>query len=275
VLRELGIPKIWGDDPERLWPFLKSFVPPSVLALAPGSYGYGAERVPREGGLVIALNHLSALDPPLAGSFSPRAVYYMTKTELLDGIPAPVGELLRYTGAFSVRRGQGDREALRVARELVREGRAVGIFVEGTRQRFGHPGAPHPGAAMIAMQEDVLVVPCGLDSFGWSFGKPRPCCVVWGEPLDLSGFPRNGRGYRAGAAEMAGELLRLWRQACEAVAAGFPPTLPDGARRHGPIWPWRHASIRSAPARPEGDGDGAASRDRAARARAARAARDR
>ena len=58
-----------------------------------------------------------------------------------------------------------------------------------------------------------------------------PCCVVWGDAIELSGLPRSGRGYRRAAGIVAAEILRLWRLAAEATAAGFPPELPDGARR--------------------------------------------
>src|SRR5688572_4773209 len=75
------------------------------------------DRVPVEGGGVIAANHLSAIDPPLVGMLCPRTIYFMTKAELL-ATPI-VGDFLSWTGAFSVRRGEGDRESLREARRLV------------------------------------------------------------------------------------------------------------------------------------------------------------
>jgi hypothetical protein len=84
---------------------------------------------------------------------------------------------------------------------------------------------------MIALQEQVPIVPCGVYSFGWSPRKRTPCAVVWGEPLDLSGLPRSGRGYKEAAEIVGAEILRLWRLAAEAVAAGFPDDLPDGSRR--------------------------------------------
>jgi 1-acyl-sn-glycerol-3-phosphate acyltransferase len=233
-LTRLGIPKLWREDPEKLWPYARRLVTPVTMALAP-SYGYGLERVPAEGGGVVAANHLSAIDPPLIGSLSPRAVYYMAKTELLE-VPF-VGDVLMWTGAFPVRRGAGDRESLRRARELARDGHMVGVFVEGTRQRFGYPGPVLPGAMMIALQEGVPIVPCGVYSFGWSLRNRMSCGVVWGDAIDLAGLPRTGRGHRQAADLVGAELLRLWRLAAEAVAAGFPPELPDGSLRSGPFYP--------------------------------------
>ena len=107
------------------------------------------------------------------------------------------------------------------------------MHLEGTRQRFGHPGAMQPGGLMIAMQEGVPVIPCGLDTFGWSPTNRRKCAVVWGEPMDLSDLPRNRKGYAEAAERVGAEIVRLWRLAAEACAAGLPPELPDGAKRSG------------------------------------------
>ena len=228
MLTRLGIPKLWRGDPERFWVGARELVRLVLRRIAP-SHGYGMERLPKTGGAVVAANHFGTIDPPLIGIHSVRTIYFMTKVELLD-MPV-VGEILRWSGSFAVRRGEADRDSIRVARWLAREGHVVGMFMEGTRQRFGYPGPVHPGAVMIAMHEEVPVVPCGIDTFGWTMRNQRPCCVVWGEPIRLDGLPRTGRGYKEGAAILEAELLRLWRQAAEAVAAGFPERLPDGTRR--------------------------------------------
>jgi hypothetical protein len=88
---------------------------------------------------------------------------------------------------------------------------------------------------MIAIQESVPLVPCGLDTFQWSLRNRRKCALVWGEPIDLSGLSRNAKGYKEGAAVADEAILGLWRQAAEAVVAGLPEALPDGARRTGPL----------------------------------------
>ena len=233
-LTRLGIPKLWREDPETLWPFARYLAASATLWLAP-SYGYGHERVPATGGGVVAANHLSAIDPSLIGALSPRAIYYMAKKELLD-MPL-VGDVLMWTGAFPVRRGEGDRESLRRAREIARDGHMVGVFVEGTRQRFGYPGEVMPGAMMIALQEGVPIVPCGVYSFGWTRRNRMPCAVVWGHPIDLDGLPRSGRGYKQAADIVGKEIIRLWRLAGEAISRDFPAELSDGAKRA----PWSYA----------------------------------
>lgn len=240
----LGFPKLWREDPELFWPYwLRLTASPITLWLAP-SESYGQERVPPTGGGVIALNHLSAIDPPLAGALCPRAIYYMAKVELL-AMPV-VGEALMWTGAFPVRRGEGDRDAIRIARELVRGGHMVGVFLEGTRQRFGYPGTPQAGGFMIAINEQVPVIPCGVHSFGWTRKNRRRCCVAWGEPISLAGLPRSGRGYKEAAEIVGAEVMRLWRAAGEAIVAGFPESLPDGSRRGGMVWPFHPSGPRLA-----------------------------
>src|ERR1700693_2330403 len=116
------------------------------------------------------------------------------------------GEALTWTGAFPIRRGGSDREGLRKARELVRAGHIVGVFVEGTRQRVAVAATRqrrgcraeriHAGAATIALKEDVPVIPCGVESFGWSRRNRRACCVVYGEPMRFPRIEANGRGYK-------------------------------------------------------------------------------
>ena len=116
-----------------------------------------------------------------------------------------------------------------MARWIAAEGHVVGFFVEGTRRKLGYPGPGHAGAAMIAIQEGVPVVPCGLDTFQWSLSNRRPCAIVWGEPIDLSGLPRSGKGYKEGAAIVDEAILELWRHAAQAALDDLPKTLPDGS----------------------------------------------
>jgi 1-acyl-sn-glycerol-3-phosphate acyltransferase len=228
MLFELGAYKFFREDPLVAWHFMRVWLPAVIRVLAPNA-GYGVSRLPATGGAVVAANHLSAIDPPAIGVYSRRAIRYMTKLELLE-IPV-AGEFLRMTGTFAVRRGEGDRDSLRVARWLVREGHVVGMFMEGTRQKLGYPGPAHAGAAMVAMQEGVPVVPVGVDAFGWSLKNRRPFAVAFGEPMDLGGFPGNGRGYKEAASLVEAEVVRLWRLAAEAVADRLPDRLRDGTPR--------------------------------------------
>ena len=116
---------------------------------------YGRDRVPATGGCVVAANHFSWLDPAVLGAASPRILYYMAK---IEAHRAPgLGTLIRAFGCFPVRRGESDREAVRTMRRIVAEGKALGLFVEGTRQRSGVPGDVQAGAGMVAVQELSLI----------------------------------------------------------------------------------------------------------------------
>jgi 1-acyl-sn-glycerol-3-phosphate acyltransferase len=231
VLTRLGLYKLLGENPERTWPVGRRVIAPITALICP-SFGYGHELVPATGAAVIASNHFSEIDPAIVGQHCRRTLYYMAKIELVS-FPI-LGELLRWTGAFAVRRGQSDRDSIRVARWALQVGHAVGVFTEGTRQTLAHPGPMHAGAAMLAIQEDVPLVPCGIDTFGWSVKNRRTSALVWGEPIRLD-FPRNGKGYKEGTVVVQEHVTALWRMAAQAAADGFPETLPNGLRRSGKI----------------------------------------
>jgi 1-acyl-sn-glycerol-3-phosphate acyltransferase len=190
---------------------------------------YGAERMPRTGGVVLALNHFHWLDPPVFGAVSPRNIYYMAKIEA-HGVPA-LGQFIRGFGAFAVRRGESDREAVRRMREVVRDGHALGLFVEGTRQRAGVPGRVQAGASMVALQESVPVVPAAIHGTQrWRLGNFQPVSVAWGEPMRFDSLPRNARGYREASAQIQTEIRRLWEFLVELHERGRPRVaVPPGA----------------------------------------------
>ena len=170
---------------------------------------YGRERVPMEGGLVVASNHLSWIDPPALGAAIPRTLYFMAKVEA-HRVPG-LGQLMRSFGAFSVRRGESDREAVRTMRQIVRDGHALGLFVEGTRQRSGVPGPVQPGAAMVAINENVPVICAAIyGSFEWRLGNRSPVSIAWGMPMSFDGLPRGGKGYKEASTEIEREIRKLW-----------------------------------------------------------------
>ncbi|HXG76590.1 MAG TPA: lysophospholipid acyltransferase family protein [Gaiellaceae bacterium] len=182
---------------------------------------YGAERVPRAGGLVVAANHFSWIDPPALGAACPRTIHFMAKVEA-HRVPG-LGELMRSFGAFPVRRGESDREAVRTMRRIVREGNALGMFVEGTRQRSGVPGKAQPGAAMVAIAEGVPVVPAAIHgSQRWRPGNFAPVSVAWGTPLTFEGLPAGGRGYKEASLLIEREIHRLWEWLRDLHEAGRP-----------------------------------------------------
>jgi 1-acyl-sn-glycerol-3-phosphate acyltransferase len=169
---------------------------------------YGRERIPANGPLVFCFNHFSWLDPWAFGAVTPRTVYYVAKQEAHDN--PLIGPFIRVFGTSSVRRGESDREAIRIMREVVRRGDALGMFPEGTRQKR-EPGPVRSGAALIAVAEGVPIV-CGAihGSQDWRFGNFHPVSIAFGEPLDVSRHPRNSQGYRAASQDIQREIRRLW-----------------------------------------------------------------
>jgi 1-acyl-sn-glycerol-3-phosphate acyltransferase len=190
-------------------------------ALAARLRSYGDDRIPRSGGVVLALNHFSWIDIPCVGWVCHRNLFFLAKVEA-HGVPG-LGQFIRTFGTLSVRRGESDREAVRLMREVVRNGDALGVFVEGTRQRSGVPGHVQPGAAMVALQEDVPVV-CGAihGSQYWKVGNFAPVSIAWGEPMRFEGLPRGGKGYREASQQIEDEINRLWRWLRDLHEAGRP-----------------------------------------------------
>jgi len=182
---------------------------------------YGGERMPRRGGVVLAVNHLHWIDIPIVGATSPRTIHFVAKVEAA-GFPL-LGRFLRWHGTIAVRRGESDREAVRRMRSDARDGRVVGLFVEGSRQRTGRPGKAQPGAAMVAIQEDVPVLPAAV--YGtqfWKVGNFAPCSVAYGHPIDFTGLAKNSRGYREATVEIEHSINRLFDWLAEVHAEGRP-----------------------------------------------------
>jgi len=198
--------------------------------LATRLHVYGRDRVPATGGCVVASNHFSWLDPAVLGAASPRILYYMAK---IEAHRAPgLGTLIRAFGCFPVRRGESDREAVRTMRRIVAEGKALGLFVEGTRQRSGVPGDVQAGAAMVAVQEGVPVVPVAIHGTQtWTLRRPTVVSIACGEPLLFDGLPKGGRGYKEASAQIQAEIRRLWQWLVDQHEHGRPGGVPPTTAR--------------------------------------------
>ena len=140
-----------------------------------------------------------------------------------------LGSLIRSFGAFPVRRGESDREAVRTMRRIVAEGNPLGLFAEGTRQLSGHPGPVQPGAAMVAIQEGVPIVPAAIHgSQTWAPGNFHPVSLAWGMPMRFDGVPRGGKGYKEASALLEAEIRRLWEWLVDVHRLGRPEAFPPG-----------------------------------------------
>jgi 1-acyl-sn-glycerol-3-phosphate acyltransferase len=136
------------------------------------------------------------------------------------------GRFLDWHGIIQVRRGESDRDAVRYMLDYARAGRAIGLFVEGTRQKqTKRPGHVLPGAAMVAMQAEVPVVPIAV--YGTQFWKFNfaPCSIAVGDPYLIEGMPKGGRGYKEASLEIERRLNVLFDWLAGVHAEGRPKGL--------------------------------------------------
>ncbi len=172
-----------------------------VFALGMRVKVFGKENVPKEGAFILAVNHKSNLDPPMAAVYCPRRLTFMAKEELFEH---PVfGGLIRRLGAFPIQRGKGDIGAIKSAFSILRSGNVMLIFPQGHRMKNGQRGKAQMGVAMIAQKMQVPVIPMCISGEYKFMGKIR---VTFGEPIEFSQY----NGQRLDSAklqELADEVL--------------------------------------------------------------------
>jgi 1-acyl-sn-glycerol-3-phosphate acyltransferase len=166
----------------------------------------GAGCIPAEGAAIVAPNHKSFWDSFFIGVCTRRHVRFMAKTELIQ---ARYGKLLVRLGAFPVRRGQADEDALETARIILSQGGLLALFPEGTRIRDpDNLGNPRRGAGRLALETGAPLVPCAITGtekiFRGGVPVPRRVQVAFSPPIQVAELP-------AGP-EAAGELTEeiLW-----------------------------------------------------------------
>lgn len=142
----------------------------------------GVENLPLKGPVILAINHVSIWDPIVAASSLSRQVSFMAKEELFS-IPV-LGTIFSRLGAFPIKRGQGDMNAIRQSLAILKEGRVLGLFPEGTRSKTGEIQKGMPGIVLLMEKSQASVVPVkvygtsSLITKGW--GKIG---VIVGKPL--------------------------------------------------------------------------------------------
>ncbi|HLT59393.1 MAG TPA: lysophospholipid acyltransferase family protein [Limnochordales bacterium] len=178
--------------------------------------------LPPAGPAILAANHVNYLDPLLIGAAVPRQIHFMAKHELFHN--RALAWLLDRVGAFPVRRGQADRQAIRRALELLAAGKVVGIFPEGTRSETGELQDVQGGTALLALKSGAPVVPLAvlgveraLDAGNRRWPRRSRVTLKMGPPLTFTRVERVDRGALAAAS------LAIH----DAIAA----LLPEDARR--------------------------------------------
>lgn len=141
----------------------------------------GKKNVPDEGAFVVCSNHLSNFDPVLLALTQKRQIFYMAKAELFKN--KFLAGLIRTLGAFPVTRGAGDGKAVNEAENLIDDGKLLGIFIEGTRSKTGELLRPKSGAAIIAHQKNVPVIPVCITPKKKFVRVFQKVTISWGKPI--------------------------------------------------------------------------------------------
>jgi len=146
------------------------------------------DRIPQEGGFVLAPSHRSMMDIPFAASITPRRVRFMGKQQLF-GVPV-LGKLFTWLGGFPVARDGTDRKAVRDSVAMLEAGDVLCVYPEGTRQHGPKIQPLQPGAAYLALRAGVPIVPIGiagseeiLRDHKSSIPRFRRVVITVGEPI--------------------------------------------------------------------------------------------
>ncbi|HBU70314.1 MAG TPA: 1-acyl-sn-glycerol-3-phosphate acyltransferase [Elusimicrobia bacterium] len=140
----------------------------------------GADNIPVSGGVLIAPNHRSAIDPPMVGSSMARPLHFMAKQELFE-VPV-LGFLIKRTNAFPVKRGARDVGAFRNAQRLLEFGEAVLVFPEGTRSKDDSFKPPLPGVGMLSCMAQAPIIPVRVRN-SQNPSRKNPLTVIFGKPV--------------------------------------------------------------------------------------------
>lgn len=185
-----------------------------------GIRSIGEENIPMTGPLIVAPNHMSYLDPPIIACSQRREVTFMAKEELFAVFL--LGWLIRSLGAFPLKRGAGDRDAIRKAIDLLKSGRALLVFPEGTRGNGVTLGKITPGVSTLAKNTGAMVLPVGIcgTQIVWPKGgkirRRQRMTVVFGKPFcytDIAVGENERENRSLIQLKIESELLALCKQA--------------------------------------------------------------
>ena len=184
----------------------------------------GKDKIPVDGPLIIAANHLSHIDPAFIMTATKRPVSYMSKKEHFDGAIRRL--VFKQVGVIPVDREEGGKNALKGAIEILEEGGAIGIFPEGTRSRDGKMGKGKTGVARLAATTGAAVVPVAIRQTDdvWPVSKraPRPWRKFYykfGDPMYFDYNEPNHQNFReftdnvmSRISELSNECEEYWEE---------------------------------------------------------------
>ena len=170
----------------------------------------GEENIPKDSAFILAANHVSNWDPPFLGTFIEREVCYMGKEELFKN---PImAAICRRLHVFPVKRGAADKTAIKTAIKILKDGKCLGIFPEGTRSKTGKLGKAESGVSLIAAMTKASIIPAAIVDTEKIFSKdkffPR-LAVVYGKPIKFSGSTKDKEAMANFAQELMNEIAKL------------------------------------------------------------------
>jgi 1-acyl-sn-glycerol-3-phosphate acyltransferase len=177
----------------------------------------GVANVPRHGAVLLAPNHFSQMDHFFSGLYLPRRICFMAKSQLFG--PPVLTYVYKHGGAFPIRRGHRDEEAITTAHAILDRGDTLLVYAEGGRSRSGELGEPKPGIGRIALESGAPVVPVAIHGSarvrGWKRLRFPKVTIEFGEPLS---FPVDAAPDRDRQMDVAGEVFAKVREMYEGLA---------------------------------------------------------
>ena len=226
----------WGQESERTYGVIKAIATPLYRGLTRVRV-VGKDNVPRQGGVIVAANHISFFDSVALLQSIPRRAFFIGKAEYMSSWTTR--RLFPAMGLIPIEREQARKAvaALEVAADVLRQGAALGIYPEGTRSRDGLLHKGHTGVAQLALMSGSPVVPVGIvgtdriQPIGARVPRPfRQATVRFGRPLDPTAYGGSARRRRQLLTDDLMEAIR--RLSGQAVSDDFaspePPLVRGG-----------------------------------------------
>lgn len=177
----------------------------------------GLENVPNSGRVVICSNHLSNMDPVLLAVAIKRQIFFMAKEELFRN--KFLGNLIKSLGGFPIKRASRDVSSIKNAQSILKSGKILGIFIEGTRSKTGELLKPKPGAIILAKNTFSKIVPICI--------KPENCkkvemfkrvTIVIGKPIlpdELGVLSNSSKEIRDASRLVMNKIAELKEDVCK------------------------------------------------------------
>ncbi|HOK65550.1 MAG TPA: lysophospholipid acyltransferase family protein [Anaerohalosphaeraceae bacterium] len=207
----------------RLWRGLAQFITVGIISLLYRVRIFEKENVPLDGAILVLCNHQSFLDPMFSQSWVRRPFLFVARETLFRGF---LGRLLHSLGAIPIRQGQADIRSIRTVIDLLKKGRAVCLYPEGSRTFDGRIAVIKPGFGLISRRARAPIVPMVIDGAFECWPRTRKWPRLTGRVGVLYGKPISPEHVeQAGDEAFAEELTALLRHMHNELRAkmGRPP----------------------------------------------------